>query len=159
MKKILIFTALIIAVLTISPAYAKVSSDEARRVIDYYHNGSGGGAVFLEAALCKEVVKEGPNKNNCGPSIDSSNFPLGDVIVVWGSFLVPMGDTDTIYVEFENMGMVWQIRELNVKGALRYRSWASYRLRKPGKWTISLKALDEENQQSILLKELEVTVK
>ena len=151
--------ALIITVLSNSMAYAKVTTVEANKVIDYYYNGKGGGAVFLKAAVCNEVVKEGPFKNNCGPSVDSNNFPLNKEIIAWASFLVPKEDSETIYVEFKNMGMVWKIRELKVKGALRYRTWAKYKLDKPGKWTISFKQLDVEKQQSVVLQSFDVTVK
>ncbi|MDH3974711.1 MAG: hypothetical protein OEV42_10580 [Deltaproteobacteria bacterium] len=153
-----VFAALIIGVLGASPGYAKVSSDEARRVIDYYYTGKGGGAVFLKAALCKEVIKEGPEKNNCGTPVDESNFPMNEEITAWASFLVPQGDSDTIYVEFKNMGMVWKVRELKVKGSVRYRSWTAYKLDRPGKWTISFKQLDEGKQQSVVLQSFQVNV-
>lgn len=138
---------------------AAITSEEAKKVIDYYFYGQGGGAVFMDAALCRNVETDGPNKNNCKNDIDLHHFPLDETITAWASCLVPKDDSGTIYVEFSNMGMSWKITPLEFKSSIRYRNWATYKLDKPGEWTISFKQVDEVNQKSTILKEFKVLVK
>ncbi len=140
-------------------AHAGITSEEARKVVDYYYHGKGGGGVFMKADYCKEIEKEGPNKNNCSDKAGQKNFALNDEIYAWGSFLVPKGDEDTFYVEFKNMGITWQTSPLKVKEGFRYRTWTKQKLDKKGVWTITFKKIDEKKGESIVLKEFQVKVR
>ena len=66
MKRII--CALAVASFCTSPsilAQDKPTPAEARKVIDYYFNGKGQGAIPMDYKLCKEISQQGDMKNEC----------------------------------------------------------------------------------------------
>ena len=65
MKKLIIIAAIIAFIPAHVIAVEKPSPKETKKVMDYYNNGKGGGAVLVDYTLCQEMGKEEESKNEC----------------------------------------------------------------------------------------------
>ncbi len=123
---------------------------EVRKVLEFYNNGQGQGIVLSDSKLCADVHKEGENKYECKDEIiefgegDGSSpevthkIKKGDSILVWMSFMVPVGDEANIIVQYSLGGTARYSSKASVKSSIRYRTWKKYTPRSAGKWEIKI---------------------
>lgn len=142
-KILLLFISLLFS---ISAAAAELpTSSEVRKVLDFYYNGKGLGVVLIEAKMCRDIQREGDTKNDCAGEY-GANEPInkGDEAYLWMSFMVPTGDEkQKIIVQFDNGGVTRAVRNLEISGSLRYRTWRKMVFDHSGQWTAKI-VHDEE---------------
>lgn len=134
---------------------AKVpSADAVRDTWNYFYKGQGQGPVLVEAKLCTEVAKEGPNKFECTAEVGPEGVKAGTTTLLWQAYLVPQGDSvEDIMVQTKQGNVVRETKDVKVKGeGWRARQWTGVRLNKPGTWTVTVMRGDQ------VLKELQVKV-
>lgn len=137
MRKI---TVLLIGLLL--AAHAAVAQDrptaaETLKVIDYYYNGKGQGAVLMDRYLCRKVGKEGALKNQCLDKA-AGQVPVGQEVFLWMNYLVPVGDHADIIINFSRQGKVRHTARAKLAGATRYRIWKKAPTDKAGQWSVSI---------------------
>jgi hypothetical protein len=96
---------------------------------------------LVDAILCGEVAKEGPNKFECSAPLDpSAPLKAGATVWLWQSYLVPQGDTvEDLMVQVKQGSVVRETKDVKVKGdGWRARQWTGMRLTKAGDWSIVL---------------------
>jgi hypothetical protein len=160
MKKTLI-RSVVCAALTLSPValaqdeaptaaptgtpVSKPSSDSVKSTWEYFYKGQGQGPVLVDAKLCTEVAKEGPNKFECIAEVNlNEGVKAGTSVMLWQAYLVPQGDTEDLMVQVKQGNTVRETRDVKVKGeGWRSRQWTGVRLNKPGSWTVSVLRGDE----------------
>src|SRR5689334_7402681 len=69
------------------------SADAVRDTWNYFYKAQGQGPVLVEAKLCTEVGKEGPNKFECTVEVPAEGVKANTSVMVWQSYLVPQGDS------------------------------------------------------------------
>ena len=156
MKKIIL---LICTALISFSAYAVdvPSSSEAKKVLDYYYKGQGQGVVLVESILCSEIDKEGDNKNNCADKLDSAEIQTKQKLNLWMAFLVPNNDpVQNIIIQFEHNGIARMVKNVQVSGSIRYRTWRKVSFSKTGIWTV--KIIHDKGDDVQLLDTLNITV-
>lgn len=130
-------------ILSITPAWAlaaaKPTAEETNKVLDYYYNGKGLGPVLLESKICRDIQREGDEKNECAGEISDGDLKLEESVYLWMSFMAPVGsEPQNIIVQFENGGITRNVKTFQVNGGLRYRTWLKISLNKIGRWNIKL---------------------
>lgn len=133
----------------------KPSADAVRDTWNYFYKGQGQGPILVEAKLCTEVAKEGPNKFECTAEVDpSAGVKANTTVMLWQSYMVPQGDAiDDIMVQTKQGTTVRETKDVKIKGdGWRSRQWTGVRLNKPGSWTVSVMRGDQ------VLKEIQVKV-
>lgn len=156
MKKIIL---LISTALISFSAYAVdvPSSSEAKKVLDYYYKGQGQGVVLVESILCSEIDKEGDNKNNCADKLNAVEIETKQKLNLWMAFLVPNNDpVQNIIIQFEHNGIARMVKNVQVSGSIRYRTWRKVSFSKPGNWTV--KIIHDKGDDVQVLDTLNVTV-
>ncbi|KFE71073.1 hypothetical protein [Hyalangium minutum] len=170
MKKMLTRTV-VVAALTLSPValaqeaaptaaptatpVTKPGAEAVKNTWDYFYKGQGQGPVLVEAKLCTEVAKDGPNKFECTAEVDpAAGVKANTTVMLWQAYLVPQGDSiEDIMVQTKQGATVRETKDVKVKGdGWRARQWTGVRLNKAGNWTVSVMRGDE------VLKELQVKV-
>ncbi|MBZ4375352.1 hypothetical protein [Corallococcus sp. AS-1-6] len=128
------------------------SADAVRDTWNYFYKAKGQGPVLVDAKLCTEVPKEGPNKFECTAEVGPEGVKAGTPLYMWQSYLVPQGDSiDDITVQVKQGATVRETKDVKVKGeGWRSRQWTGVRLAKPGAWTVSVMRGDQ------VLKEVQV---
>lgn len=120
-----------------APGDAKPAPDEVRRVLHYYFHGKGMGPVLMEAKLCRDIKRDGEDKNECAGDIPLQSLKKGESVYLWMAYMVPSGDdTQNIVVLFEKGGVTRMVENLQVSSQLRNRSWLKMSLDKPGPWKL-----------------------
>ncbi len=128
------------------------TSDEVRRVMEFYNDGQGQGIVLIDSKVCQEINKEGPEKFNCKNEIiefvkgsDASAPPevkhktkVGESLFIWMAYMVPKGDEENIIVQYNRSGITRRSSNLAVKGSIRYRTWSKFTPRKEGNWEVKI---------------------
>lgn len=150
---------LMVSLLSFSMAWAgeKPTSDEARKVIDYYFHGKGNGAILMDLSICEKVgLEEGPDKNECLDSVNPGQIQLGDELHLWMNFLVPLNDNADIILAFSRKGKVRRTANIKLAGATRYRTWKRIPTGKAGQWTVTI--LQELEDQDLELGKMQFTV-
>jgi hypothetical protein len=122
------------------------TSDEGRRVIDYYYYGKDKGPLLLEAKACLKVDtnKASPTKHEC---IEPVTGPVkkNTSIHLWSTWLVPQdGKYDNVRVQYVFNGEARNTLDVTLQPAFRTRDWRTASLGKVGKWTIKLLYGDKE---------------
>jgi len=138
MRKI---SVLIIGLLLAAQAAAaqdRPTSAETLKVIDYYFNGKGGGAVLMDRYLCQQVGKEGAAKNECLDKTAAGPIPVGQAVQLWMNYLVPVNDQADIIINFSRQGKVRSTARVKLAGATRYRIWKKIPTDKAGQWNVSI---------------------
>jgi hypothetical protein len=133
----------------------KPSSDAVRDTWNYFYKAQGQGPILVEAKLCTEVGKEGPNKFECTAEVDPvAGVKAGTNVMLWQAYLVPQGDSvEDLAVQVKQGNTVRETKDVKVKGeGWRSRQWTGVRLNKPGSWTVSVMRGDQ------VLKEISVKV-
>ncbi|MFY1832382.1 hypothetical protein ACN47A_41180 [Myxococcus fulvus] len=134
---------------------AKVpSADSVRDTWNFFYNGKGQGPVLVEAKLCTEVAKDGPNKYECTAEVAADGIKANTTVMLWQAYLVPQGDSvEDVMVQTKQGNVVRETKDVKLKGdGWRARQWTGVRLNKPGTWTVSVMRGDQ------VLKELQVKV-
>ncbi len=134
---------------------AKVpSADAVRDTWNYFYKGQSQGPVLVEAKLCTEVAKDGPNKYECITEVGAEGVKAGTNVMLWQAYLVPQGDSvEDIMVQTKQGNTVRETKDVKVKGeGWRARQWTAVRLNKPGTWTVAVMRGDQ------VLKEVQVKV-
>lgn len=156
MKKIIF---LICSVMVSYSAYAVdvPSSAEAKKVLDYYYKGQGQGVVLIESKLCAKIDKEGDNKNNCADSLSPTSLQTKQKLNLWMAFLVPNNDpAQNIIIQFEHNGIARMVKNVQVTGSVRYRTWRKVSFNKTGNWTV--KIIHDKGDDVQVLETLNITV-
>jgi len=116
------------------------SSDAVRDTWNYFYKGQGQGPVLVDAKLCTEVAKDGPNKFECIAEASPDGVKAGSNVMLWQSYLVPQGDSiEDLMVQVKQGNVVRETKDVKIKGeGWRARQWTGVRLSKPGDWTVSI---------------------
>lgn len=142
----------------LAPGGGKPAPDEVRRVIDYYLHGKGTGPVLMETKLCRDIKRDGVDKNECLGDITAQPLKKGESVYLWMAYMVPEGEeTQSIVVLFEKGGVTRSVESLQVSSQLRNRSWLKMSLDKVGPW--KLKVVRDTGVGSESLGTLDVAVK
>ena len=130
------------------------SADAVKSTWDYFYKGQTQGPVLVEAKLCTEVAKDGPNKFECTAEVAPEGVKANTTVMVWQSYLVPQGDTvEDLMVQTKQGNVVRETKDVKIKGeGWRARQWTGVRLNKPGNWSVSVMRGDQT------LKEIQVKV-
>ncbi|MCY1030567.1 hypothetical protein OV207_03790 [Corallococcus sp. BB11-1] len=130
------------------------SADAVRDTWNFFYKGQGQGPVLVEAKLCTEVAKDGPNKYECIAEVGPEGVKAGTAVMLWQSYLVPQGDSvEDLTVQVKQGATVRETKDVKVKGeGWRARQWTGVKLAKPGAWTVSIMRGDQ------VLKEVPVKV-
>ncbi|NNC15913.1 hypothetical protein HJC22_09240 [Corallococcus exiguus] len=130
------------------------SADAVRDTWNYFYKGQGQGPVLVEAKLCTEVAKDGPNKYECTAEVGPEGVKANTTVMLWQSYLVPQGDSiEDITVQVKQGATVRETKDVKVKGeGWRARQWTGVRLPKAGAWTVTVMRGDQ------VLKEVPVKV-
>ncbi|MDY6906365.1 MAG: hypothetical protein SWH61_16965 [Thermodesulfobacteriota bacterium] len=137
-------------------AQEQPTGEEANRVINYYFNGQGYGALLMESKLCREIAEEGPYKNECINAVSDNMVKKGEDVDVWMKFLVPEGDEANIMVSFSIDGRVRKVEKTTVSGSIRWRTWKAIPTYRTGDWSVII--LQEMADQDVQLGTFEYTV-
>ena len=119
-------------------ADGKPTPAEARKVINYYFNGKGQGAVLMDYKLCKEISKQGDMKNECVTEIADKKVAKGEDAYIWMNFLVPAGEESKILVQYSRNDKVRNTSNISLSGATRFRTWKKIPTGTAGDWKINL---------------------
>ncbi|RKH19077.1 hypothetical protein D7Y13_06885 [Corallococcus praedator] len=130
------------------------SADAVRDTWNFFYKGQGQGPVLVEAKLCTEVAKDGPNKYECTAEVGPEGVKAGTSVMLWQSYLVPQGDSvEDLLVQVKQGATVRETKDVKVKGeGWRARQWTGVKLAKPGAWTVVIMRGDQ------VLKEVPVKV-
>ena len=130
----LLFTFCCLMIFSPLNALAAPPSKVVKEVVDYFYEGQKEGPILTDARLCKTV-----KSLNCEEPADPKAFTSGEPVMIWMQFFVPKGATyDDIMVEYKHEGVPRNLAAHKVEGSIRYRLVDSYKLNKPGKWTITI---------------------
>lgn len=144
--------------LAAAPAKAPVkvpAADAVRETWTFFKDGQGQGPQLVEAKLCTEVAKDGPNKFECIKELGAGDVKANATnLVLWQAWLVPQGDAyEDIMVQVKQGSVVRETKDVKVKGdSWRTRQWTGVRLTKAGDWTVAVVRGDQ------VLKEIKVKV-
>ncbi len=138
MKKFTFFVSLMLLLPAFADSMEKPSSKEAAKVINYYHNGVGNGAILMECKLCVDVNSEEPDKNECGQVITNNKVNQGDEVFIWMNFLVPAGDEAAVLVGYTRNNVTRNTQHITLPGATRFRTWKRIPTNQVGEWTVNI---------------------
>ncbi len=119
-------------------AQEKPSPDEVKRVVDYYYNGKGQGAILVETKLCQKVSVQGDTKNECVTEIGDGAVGKGEEAFLWMNFLVPAGDEARILIQDSRLDKVRDTGSIALEGATRYRTWKKIPTSTIGDWKVNI---------------------
>jgi hypothetical protein len=119
-------------------AEGKPTPAEARKVINYYFNGKGQGAVPMDYKLCKEISQQGEMKNECVTVVPDNKVTKGEDVYLWMNFLVPAGEDSKILVQYSRNDKVRNTSNISLGGATRFRTWKKIPTGTAGDWQISM---------------------
>ena len=156
MKKICILGFLLICLPAPIFAQDKPTPEETRKVIDYYYNGKGKGAILMDYKLCQEIHEEGTKKHECKSAITDGKVRKGEEVLLWMSFLVPAGDRVEILLQLKRKNKVRRVVPISLPGSPRYRTWKKIPTDKTGNWKVSF--VQELEDVDLNLGELEFSV-
>jgi hypothetical protein len=156
MKKVFILSIFLAYLPTMSFAQEKPTSDEVRKVVQYYFNGKGRGAILMDYKLCQIIYKEGARKNECKLGIINTTIKKGQEVFLWLNFLVPVGDEAEVLLEYKRKNKVRKIQNISIPKSFRYRTWRKILTNKAGKWTINI--FQETDDKDLDLDALEYSV-
>ena len=137
-------------------AQEKPTPAEAKKVIDYYYQGKGQGAVLVESKLCSQIYEEGPYKYECQEVVTGGQIEKDREVSLWMNFLVPAGDQPDIIIHFKRNNKVRGVSNLELPGAVRYRTWKKIPTERLGDWEISI--IQELPDTDINLGEIQYSV-
>jgi hypothetical protein len=119
-------------------AQEKPAAAEAKKVVDYYHQGKGQGAILVAHKLCAQIYEEGPMKYECQEEITGAQIQKDREVFLWMNYLVPTGDTAGIIIQYKRNNMVRSVSDFELPGSLRYRIWKKIPTDKIGDWQVDI---------------------
>lgn len=123
----------------LAQAADKPTAEEVKKVLDFYYHGKGMGAVLVEAKVCRDVQREGDEKNECAGDVSGQAIKKGDSVYLWMAFMSPNGEEpQPVIVQFEVNGVTRAVKNVSVSGGLRTRNWLKYTFDKAGAWKIKI---------------------
>ena len=138
MMKIGLLAFLLLCLPVIILAQEKPTPAEAQKVIQYYYQGIGQGAVLMAHKLCAQIYEEGPLKFECQEEITGEQIQKGQEVFLWMNYLVPAGDKTDMIIHYKRNNKVRSVSNFELPGALRYRIWKKIPTDKIGDWQISI---------------------
>ncbi len=157
MKKQIMIAIALLCIPIWTLAAPKPSSEEARKVMNYYTHGKGSGAVLVDYTLCTETGKDEENKNDCMVTTLGSDVNMGDEVLLWMNFMIPVDDQAKIIIAYSRNNRIRKTQEIVLGSAFRYRTWKKIYTETPGEWTIQI--FQEMADKDIDLGSLTYTVK
>lgn len=137
---------------------AKPAPEEVNRVLHYYFHGKGMGPVLMESKLCRDIKRDGEDKNECAGDITTQVIKKGESVYLWMAYMVPSGeDTQNIVVLLEKGGVTRSVESLQVSSQLRNRAWLKVSFDNVGPW--KLKVVRDTGAGAESLGTLDVAVK
>jgi hypothetical protein len=119
-------------------AQEKPAPAEAKKVVDYYYQGKGQGAILVAHKLCAQIYEEGPMKYECQEQITGGQIQKDREVFLWMNYLVPTGDTADIIIQYKRNNMVRSVSGFELPGSLRYRIWKKIPTDKIGDWQVDI---------------------
>lgn len=117
----------------------KPTPEEVKKVLDFYYHGKGMGAVLVEAKICRDVQRDGDEKNECAGDVSGQTIKKGDSVYLWMAFMAPNGEeAQNIIVQYEVNGVTRSVKNATVTGGLRSRTWLKTTFDKVGTWKIKI---------------------
>jgi hypothetical protein len=123
----------------LAAAADKPSPEEVKKVLDYYYHGKGLGPVLIDTKICRDIQREGDEKNECAGDVTGQPVKKGDSVYVWMAFMAPNGEeAQNIIVQYELNGVTRSVKNVTVAGSLRGRNWLKFTPDKVGAWKIKI---------------------
>ena len=119
-------------------AQEKPAAVEAKKVVDYFYQKKGQGAILMAHKLCAQVYEEGPLKYECQEEITGGQIQKDREVFLWMNYLVPTGDTADIIIHFKRNNKVRSVSSFALPGSLRYRIWKKIPTDKIGDWQVEI---------------------
>lgn len=138
MKYLLVLLSATLLIAGPAAAQERPTAEETRRVVAYYFEGQGSGAILMDHVLCQEIGQEGPDKNQCLDTINPSQVSQGQELYLWMNFLVPSEDSADVLIAFSRNGKVRRTASVKLSAATRFRTWKKIPTNKPGQWSVSV---------------------
>lgn len=138
MMKIGLLAGLLLCLPAIILAQEKPTPAETQKVIQYYYQGIGQGAVLMAHKLCAQIYEEGPLKFECQEEIAGGQIQKNQEVFLWMNYLVPAGDKTDMIIHYKRNNKVRSVSNFELPGALRYRIWKKIPTDKIGDWQISI---------------------
>ena len=138
-------------------AQDKPAAAEAKKVVDYYYQGKGQGAILVAHKLCAQVYEEGPLKYECREEITGGQIQKDREVYLWMNYLVPTGDTADIIIQYKKNNKVSSVSDFELPGSLRYRIWKKIPTDKIGDWQVDI--IQELQDSDLNLGNLQYTIK
>jgi hypothetical protein len=132
-------------------AQEKPTTNEVRKVIDYYYHGQGKGAVLKNYKFCHKI-----KESNCEEAIAKGKMIKGEKVFLWMDFLVPVGDKAEMYMEFKRKNKIRKVTDFIISGSIRYRTYQVIPTNRVGDWVVNI--IQEMQDKDINLGEVRYTV-
>ena len=137
-------------------AQEKPAAAEVRKVVEYYHQGKGQGAILVAHRLCTQIYEEGPLKYECQEVATAGQIQKDSEVYLWMNYLVPTGDTADIIIHYKRNNKVRSVSDFELPGSLRYRIWKKIPTEKAGDWQVDI--IQEMQDTDLNLGDLKYTV-
>jgi len=138
MMKIGLWVGLVLWLPSSILAQEKPAAAEARKVVDYFYQGKGQGAILMAHKLCAQIYEEGPLKYECQEEITGGQIQKDREVFLWMNYLVPTGDKADIIIHFKRNNKVRSVSNFELPGTLRYRIWKKIPTDKIGDWQVEI---------------------
>jgi len=138
MMKIGLLVCLLLWLPSIIWAQEKPTAVEAKKVVDYFYQGKGQGAILMAHKLCAQIYEEGPLKFECQEEITGGQIQKDREVFLWMNYSVPTGDKADIIIHFKRNNKVRSVSNFELPGALRYRIWKKIPTDKIGDWQVDI---------------------
>jgi hypothetical protein len=132
---------LVLLVLAPLPALAEPAPTpvEVQKVLDFYYGPQTASPILVQSMICRDVVAEGEQKNQCSETISPNALRVGEVGYLWLNFMVPRSaGPQQILIQFEHGGTTRMTRQIEIGSAIRYRTWKRFELDRPGEWSVKI---------------------
>ena len=156
MMKIGLLVCLLLWLPSIILAQEKPTSVEVKKVVDYYYQGKGQGAILMAHKLCAQIYEEGPLKYECQDEITGGQIQKDRDVFLWMNYLVPTGDKTDIIIHFKRKNKVRSVSNFELPGTLRYRIWKKIPTNKIGDWQVDI--IQEMEDTDLNLGDLQYSV-
>ena len=156
MMKIGLLAGLLLCLPVIISAQEKPTPAETQKVIQYYYQGKGQGAVLMAHKLCAQIYEEGPLKFECQEEITGGQIQKDQEVFLWMNYLVPTGDKTDIIIHYKRNNKVRNVSNFELPAALRYRIWKKIPTDKIGDWQVDI--IQELQDADLNLGELQYSV-
>ena len=133
-----LLACMLICLPSIVLAQEKPTPSETQKVIQYYYQGVGQGAVLMAHKLCAKIYEEGPLKFECQEEITGGQIQKDQEVFLWMNYLVPTRDKADTIIRYKRNNKVRSVSNFELPSALRYRIWKKIPTDKTGDWQIGI---------------------